>query len=513
MKRTLLGVVLLLFGTSLMAQSAAEIFAETITPRDLEAHLTFLADDLLEGRATTKRGQKLAAHYIRSQFMRAGLPGGMPDGSFYQTYYLNRVNINSGSMKVGKSSFDYGDDFIPMMGGTPPAKIDGDVVFVGYGMEEDSYNNLKGLDLNGKVVFLLAGSPQDMEEEGNMFQRFQGWAARAEGIEAKGAKAIVYVLPNQAFRVLKRFSRRSRVVASEESGDGTPMLGVTENVAEALFKTAKTDLSSVKSGLESSASVPALKFKKLNFSATCDVDKSSDAAENVLAYLEGTDKKDEVIVLTAHYDHIGVNDNGDINNGADDDGSGTSAIMEVAEAFAMAAKRGYRPRRSILFMTVSGEEIGLLGSAFYADNPIYPLENTVANLNIDMIGRIDPQYEGTKDSARYVYIIGSDKLSTDLHELSEEMNDRYTGITLDYKYNDPKDPNRYYYRSDHYNFASRGIPVIFYFTGTHADYHKPTDTVEKINFDKMALISQLVFHTAWELANRKDRIVVDKAGD
>ncbi len=223
--------------------------------------------------------------------------------------------------------------------------------------------------------------------------------------------------------------------------------------------------------------------------------------ENVLGYIEGSDLKDELLIITAHYDHLGKHDSL-IFNGADDDASGVSAALEIAEAFMLAKKEGNGPRRSILIMPVSGEEKGLLGSRYYTDNPIYPLENTVANLNIDMIGRLDDWH----DNGNYVYLIGSDRLSYDLHDLNEKVNDEYIGIDLDYRFNDKDDPNRYYYRSDHYNFAKNNIPVIFYFNGVHEDYHKPSDTIEKLDFDKINTITRLIFLTAWEIANRDDRI-------
>ena len=201
---------------------------------------------------------------------------------------------------------------------------------------------------------------------------------------------------------------------------------------------------------------------------------------------------------------------GEVFNGADDDGSGTVAILEIAEAFKAALKEGNGPKRSIIFLHVTGEEKGLLGSQYYTDyDPIVPLAQTVANLNIDMIGRTDPKrLEGKRN---YIYLIGSDKLSTDLHTLSEEVNSKYTNIELDYTYNDENDPNRYYYRSDHYNFAKNNIPVIFYFNGTHDDYHQASDTPDKIQYDLLENRTRLVFHTAWELANRDEAVRVDKA--
>ena len=223
--------------------------------------------------------------------------------------------------------------------------------------------------------------------------------------------------------------------------------------------------------------------------------------ENVLGFIEGSDLKEELIIITAHYDHLGKHDSL-IFNGADDDASGVAGAMEIAEAFMLAKKDGKGPRRSILIMPVSGEEKGLLGSKYYTDNPVYPLNNTIANLNIDMIGRLDDWHS----TGNYVYLIGSDRLSYDLHNINEEVNNKYTKLDLDYKYNDEEDPNRYYYRSDHYNFAKNNIPVIFYFNGVHEDYHRPSDTIEKLDFSKIKTISKLVFLTAWELANREEKI-------
>ena len=229
--------------------------------------------------------------------------------------------------------------------------------------------------------------------------------------------------------------------------------------------------------------------------------------ENVLAYIEGTTYPEEVLVITSHYDHVGIDDQGRIYNGADDGGSGPMALLEIAEAFKKAKEDGYGPKRSILFLLLTGEEKGLVGSKFYTENPVFPLENTVANLNADMIGRIG---EGMEDAGDYVYLIGSDKLSTELHEISEAANAKYIGMKLDYTFNDENDPNRFYYRSDHYNFAKHDIPIIFYFNGVHEDYHQHTDEPDKIEYDLLAKRAQLIFVTAWEVANRAERPFVDK---
>ncbi len=229
-------------------------------------------------------------------------------------------------------------------------------------------------------------------------------------------------------------------------------------------------------------------------------------SENIWAFIEGSEKPNEILVISAHYDHIGI-ENGKIFNGADDDGSGTVALLEIANAFQKAKNEGHGPKRSILFLHVTGEEHGLYGSRFYTENPLFPLEQTIADVNIDMIGRRD---EFHKDSNDYVYLIGSDYLSSDLYKTCEYANKKYVNIKLDYKFNDKSDPNRYYYRSDHYNFAKHDIPSVFLFIGLHADYHGEFDEVDKIEFDALARRTQLAFGIAWELANKKDRPKVDK---
>jgi Zn-dependent M28 family amino/carboxypeptidase len=233
--------------------------------------------------------------------------------------------------------------------------------------------------------------------------------------------------------------------------------------------------------------------------------RSDGPSQNILAYIEGSEFPNEVIVISAHYDHLGMKGE-EVYNGADDNASGSSAVMELAQSFQMAKKQGNGPKRSILFLHLTGEEIGLFGSKFYIEHPVFSLDSTVVDLNIDMVGRVDKKHTGNKD---YIYLIGSDRLSQDLHNISQETNKSYTQLKLDYTYNNEKDPNNYYQRSDHYNFAKNNIPVIFYFNGTHEDYHRTTDTADKIDFELLALRTRLVFYTAWEIANRDERLALD----
>lgn len=227
-----------------------------------------------------------------------------------------------------------------------------------------------------------------------------------------------------------------------------------------------------------------------------------ESSENVIAFIEGSKKPNEYLVISAHYDHIGMDSETEIYNGADDNASGSMAILQIAKAMNEAKKSGNGPERSIVFLHVTGEEIGLYGSKYYAENPIFPLANTIADLNVDMIGRVDDKH---KDDPNYIYLIGSDRLSNDLHNISEAVNEKYSNFNFDYTYNAENDPNRFYYRSDHYNFAKNNIPIIFYFNGVHDDYHELSDTADKINYELLTKRTKLIFYTAWELLNRKER--------
>ncbi|MEM9983668.1 MAG: M28 family peptidase [Bacteroidota bacterium] len=475
----------------------------------LKGHIYFLADDALEGRETGERGQQLASVYIRSQFMRMGLaPGNPQTGGYYQPFYLNNVEIKDGSMSLGEQEYSYRNDFVNGSGGllaTGKPKL----TFVGYGLNEGDYNNLAGVDLDGKVALMLAGQPGQADPDKSLFSQIREWRDRAKSLSEFGSEGVLMVLPDSVFRVMKRYARSRSTSIDATPAASMPVVFISEDMGQQIIKTAKGNLDKIRKNLATDATLPKLKMQKVSLKVDTESELESKAASNVVAFLPGTEFPEEVLVITGHYDHVGVNRKGEIHNGADDDASGTSTVMAVAEAFAQAAADGYGPRRSILFMTVSGEEKGLLGSSFYTDHPLYPLANTVANLNIDMVGRIDPKYSQRADSLNYVYLIGSDRLSTDLHRWSESVNEQFTNLTLDYTFNDEKDPNRYYYRSDHYNFAEKGIPVIFYFNGTHADYHKPTDDPEKIRFEKVARIAGLVFATAWEVANQDRPPVVD----
>lgn len=498
-----------------VAPANASTYAGTITQEEYAAHLDFLSSDELEGRETAERGQKIAAKYLATQFQRIGLQPGN-DGSWYQEYKLTRTKVNDLEVSFnGKTRLKLFKDFIVFNGGAFKDAFDAPLAFAGFAIEEGTYNNFDNLNLKGKVAFVLDGEPtqngKSIFAKSDDYKSQHNWRSKVKTLESTGAKGAVFVLEDKQFNQMKNnpwMKHRmegSQLALTHLKTGGLPFLAISETAANALIKKSKTKIEDLREDMSVSHVVSPLNFGKNRLVTYPDVNEEVVIAENVLGFLEGTDKKDEVIVLTAHYDHLGVKD-GVVFNGADDDGTGTTALIEIAEAFAIAAKNGHRPRRSILFMPVSGEEKGLLGSRYYTDFPVYPLANTVCNLNIDMIGRTDANHE----NGNYIYVIGSDMLSTDLHEANEKANRELTKIELDYRYNNETDPNRYYYRSDHYNFAKNDIPCIFYFSGVHADYHKSTDTFEKIDMVKSTRITKLVFATAWEVANRDKRLVVDK---
>jgi len=500
----------------------AEKYAQTITADDLSYDLHVLASDSLEGRETGKKGQKMAARFLASEFKKYGLqpPVKTDSGmSYFQKFELVKKEWEEVYLVVDKKKKVFLQDFYVYGDISLPKEEKLKVVFAGYGIDSPTYSDYTGLDVKGKAVIIFMGEPV---KDGNSLVTgsktlsywANDWRRKAGAAKQKGAKCVFVIIGQEQkdfdarLTQLKHHLQQPTMGFTYKERPGSAFFVPVQLAAE-LLKTTEKELLNDKDTLGQTVKPVNLKLKSAHLKAKVKVKSTPVYTENVLGYIEGTDKKGEVLVITAHYDHLGKE--GDkIFYGADDDGSGTSALMELAQAFGKAKQEGHPPRRSILIMPVTGEEKGLLGSEYYTDHPVFPLDSTVVDLNIDMIGRLDEAHE---KNPNYVYLIGSNKLSTELHKISEEANTTYTHIDLDYKFNAPDDPNRFYYRSDHYNFAKNKIPVIFYFNGTHADYHQATDTVDKILFTKMEKITRLVFYTAWELANRDKRIIVDVNGD
>lgn len=487
------------------AVDASETYASTITESELKEHLFTYASDEFQGRETGTAGQKKASEYLRNAYVALGIPPAMGDNGYFQKVPLEMTRLPEGTIEIGGKTLRNGKEFLTFSSGKGVYE---EIVYAGYGIETSEYSDYQGIDVTGKLLLLKAGEPKNPDgtyllsgsmEPTKWSNISEAIGKRMEVAASKGAKGVLYVDDANFARYKNYFDNMKR------NNSGSMELASEEEAAQLiLLRGAVVELM-----------VPG--WKNFRGTARVEVDLKLDIesenreidSENVVAVLHGSQYPDEYVIISSHLDHIGINSDGAINNGADDDGSGTVAMLEIAEAFKEATEAGVGPKRSIVFLHVTGEEKGLLGSRYYTDrDPIYPLDQTIANLNIDMIGRTDPKRDGDRN---YIYLIGSDKLSTDLHELSEAVNARYTGIELDYTYNDENDPNRFYYRSDHYNFAKNNIPIIFYFNGTHVDYHRPGDTPDKIDYDLLENRSRLIFHTAWEIANRDTRLIVDKS--
>lgn len=521
MKHWIFTICILLGFAQAKAQDAVVEYANTVTKDDLKKHLSIIASDAYEGRETGKKGQKMAAEYLKKQLKAMGFSAPVPNGrgeGHFQDVPLTESSWNKVSITANKKKLVHFEDF--MIYGTMSAKNEQmDVVFAGYGIEHANYSDYANLDVKGKIIVVANGEPKDKEgnylvsKDKNPTKTINN-NSKVKTAMSKGAKAVMFVAAkDEDFKMMSaRFKpylsgKRLELANNKEEEASIPMIFIAPTAAQSVLGVSADDFTKSMTEITETGKSTAGKLKN-TLKITAERKKKAIMSENVLGFMEGTDKKDEILVVTAHYDHIGIVD-GKINNGADDDGSGTVTVLELAEAFSKAKAAGKAPRRSILFMWVTGEEKGLLGSEHYSNSPIFPLKNTVTNLNIDMVGRVDSAH---LDKPNYIYIIGSDMLSTELHKLSEEVAKKYTPeVFLDYKYNTKDSPERFYYRSDHYNFAKHNIPIIFYFNGTHPDYHAPGDDVEKIHFEKMEKVARLVFYTAWELANRESRVVVDKA--
>lgn len=484
-------------------------YASTITSTELKEKLVVFASDEFEGRETGSAGQKKAIEFIKQHYVDLGIPSPLGSDDYYQEVPLEKRKAPLMKLTINGNELEMFKSFVSVTSSDDGELAVDEIINLGYGIDDPNYSNYDGIDVKGKVVLIRSGEPKNADgtyvitgtEE---VSKWSGWRQQFRGkrdlAKERGAKAVLLYYPEIYESMAGRYANSKGRISLKGNGNDLYMLMVNNDVISAIYNSENAEMDTQKLN----ASIPAtltLSFK--------NVIENLDS-ENVISYIKGSEKPNEYLVISAHLDHEGIK-NGEIYNGADDDGSGTVSVIEIAEAFKAAADKGHAPKRSVVFLHVTGEEKGLLGSRYYTDmDPVFPLEQTVANLNIDMIGRTDPKREGDRN---YIYVIGSDRLSTDLHNLSEETNAKYTQVELDMKYNAEDDPNNFYGRSDHYNFAKNNIPVIFYFNGTHADYHKHTDTVEKIEFDLLENRTKLIFHTAWEIANREERIKLDTAKD
>ena len=510
-----------IFSCSVGQQSVQKKYANLLTEESAKNHLTILTSKEFAGRGTGQVGGQKTVEYIAEEFKRLGLQPAV-NGSYFQpvalektSYVVEEFSINQQALTNGVDFFIQGNNIIKDFNAA-------DILVIGYGIQSEKYNDLDGLDISGKIVLLInEGEPVDKSGKSLISgsKTPSDWAtSRFKKIQevSKLKPQLILATSSQNQQMIERagarltggrFTLRGNTESNNAPSMEIPVVNITESVANNILAKNNNSLAQIKENIANTLKPNSFKVSA-PLSASMGVKKEDFNDPNVLGLIEGTDLKDEIVIISGHYDHDGILPNGTYFPGADDNGSGTVGVMELARAFSAAKKDGKGPRRTILFMAFAAEEKGLLGSQFYSENPIFPLTSTVTCLNMDMIGRIDNKH--LDGNHNYIHAIGSEMLSSELKAINEQANQTFTQMELDYMYDDPNDNMRIYYRSDQYNLAKHGIPVIFYFSGLHPDYHTPNDTVDKIDFTMMTKREKLVFHTAWEIANRDKRLVVDK---
>lgn len=488
---------------------------DSITPGELRMHLQFLASPELGGRYTLSPSFAIAARYLASHLEAYGFKGVGDHGDFLQTFQVlsGKADTAKSLLEVtfdGKSkAYHFGDFYIPAEGGNGDAQ--GQIIFAGTGISSPSQHqdDYAGLDVKGKIVLIVPGIPSGVDMSRLDRNEYGQGAARAHG-----AVGILRLPPQRFLELMKgkgfqeRAASRESVRLAREADGNLPEVTLGPALAEDLVAACGLDLKTV---YQAANHKQKLQAKSLNINVKMIVATlvTKSTTQNVAGVLEGTDPvlKHEYVVFSAHYDHLKTGPGGEIYPGADDDGSGTTSVLTIAHAMSME-----RPKRSVLVIFHAGEELGLLGSEYNTDYaPVVPLKQMVADLNIDMIGRSKAPGDNAMGDdhltdANTVYLVGSNRISQELHQLSEETNSQFQKMKLDYYYNDPNNPEQIYFRSDHWNYAKHGVPVIFYFDGTSVDYHRPTDTIEKIDFNKMTRVARLVFETGWRIANLDHRL-------
>ncbi len=500
--------------------------ADYISAQQLKDYLAFIASDEMEGRDTPSRGLDIAARFIATHLSRWGLKPAGDNGSYFQRIALtqNKIDQALSYIEIGGQRFNFGEDFLVRL---VAGAASGTLAYAGHGwvIKAKNIDAFQGLDVKDKIVVVNGGG---LLPKGVTFNELKGkqgedWDPPISAARRRGAKGVIFVPHFQSLANWDRNrqtlnDRGSFSVDKFQTQDNVafPAITASLNLLNVLFQGERQNAAEIFK--RSIANEPAEPFefkvdKKVSF--TVALRTAPAATQNVIAVLEGGDPilKNEYVVIGAHYDHLGVGTpvNGDaIYNGADDDGSGTAATLALAEAFV----RGPRPKRSILFIWHAGEEKGLWGSRYFTESPTVPIGQIITQLNIDMIGRTRKENgilaNHSLPKPGEIYLVGSKMMSTELGELSESVNKSYLNLAFNYKYDDPSDSEQFFYRSDHYNYARKGIPIIFYMTGVHEDYHRPSDSVEKIDYQNMEKVARTIYATAWELANRATRPRIDK---
>jgi len=514
----------------------------SITPGSLRTWLTYLASDDLEGRANFSEGLGLAAAYIADQLKEAGVKPGGDHGSYFQRVEvlgIKSTNRSTATVDVNGQirTFKDGEGIrFPSDVGVKRSLTFNEVEFVGYGLNiDDDHNDYKGLDVKGKVVLWLgAQGPKatDPREAGRLLRGRTTYATEEMGAGAVIAPPVQSPVDGQ--RGGGRGGSPPAPAGTQGGRGGTPQLDFTttqrldsevtpaivssDEFLDFLFSGSDVKYADLKDRAQQQQDLPKFTLKGVKITFDLDAEYqvlNTRYTRNVVGIVEGSDVrlKDTYVSFGAHYDHIGYSQgvlrNGQtdrINNGADDDGSGTATLIGLARAFAS----GPKTKRSEIFVWHAGEEIGLYGSRYFADHPTVPLNHIVAQLNVDMVGR---NHDNLESESNTVYTVGADRISTELHNVMIDANASLAKpMNINFELNDPTDSERVYYRSDHYSYAAKGIPIIFFTTNLHPDYHRVTDEVDKILFDKMAHIAQLIYETGRRVANLDHAPVRDFKG-
>lgn len=469
----------------------------------LKTNVSFLANDVLEGRRSGKTGQRLASNYVANKFQSYGVQG--YQGKYFQQFTLIEDSWKKITFQLDSTFYLQGNDYFCYNESNFSAQIEANnLLFLGYGIEEENYNDYQDIDVTGKVLIVFEGEPTDLE--GNYLIHKNGtpsaysydWRLKATKAKAKGAKALI--ICSNAFNFDPEHLHEPRSYMQEMdnmiNNEYVNTFFISPRLANIIFANNQKVPDIVKNAIHRAKhSNPITLFTKLSIDQRENTKMLQ--TENTFAFVEGSSKSNETIVLTAHIDHLGKDKNGTY-NGADDNASGVAALMEAARIMELAKKRGHGPKRNLLFLLVTGEEEGLLGSMYYANHPIIPMSNTYANINIDMLGRSDPNHAHNK---KYCYIIDSfndkGKLFT---KTAKDISALTDSIKLDETYNNKEHPAQFYRRSDQHSFALKGVPFLVFSSGLHHDYHEYGDTAEKIDYELLKLRTQLIFRTVWEMA-------------
>jgi hypothetical protein len=511
------------------ASLASQRGADTITAAQLKDYLSFIASDLMEGRDTPSRGLDTTAEFLAMNLLRWGLKPAGDNSTFFQKIALQRDFIDKAETRVqlNGEKLILGDDYIPF---SRMADISSPLVFAGNGwfIKSKNIDAYKGIDPKGKIAIIFSppdGLPRGITRADLAGKRGEDWMNPSEYAKKQGVIGLV-IVPDFQFlanwdRHLTRITELGTLAVTKfqpTAESQMPRIVAAPRLANALFQSERESATSLfESVYSGQLAEPFALNPEKKLSITIRTKSETASTQNVVAVFEGSDAllKNEYVALGAHYDHVGIGipvDGDAIYNGADDDGSGTTALLAMAEAL---AKTNIRPKRSVLFVWHTGEERGLWGSRYFTTYPTIPLDKIVAQINIDMIGRSKKEGDTNPRNSllsgpNEIYVIGSKMMSTELGELTESVNHEYLNLVFNYRFDDPRDPNRFFFRSDHYNYARKGIPIVFYFDGEHEDYHRPGDSVDKIDFQKMERVARTIYMTLWQVANRAIRPKVDK---